>query len=234
MIPLLSPEIEEAVVARGIPIRIQVGVLECDDAIHMLTRIAPEGTVTRFSGVDEALKSARGHRLVVMVVGARAAAGLLRALGSEALQVAVIGFAPEGSDVTPATLRSIGVMDVLRDLSEETAIPMLKRGLDYRALFTLELAHRCESRRLHRRELELLGHPPETMSDDLNTFQPPPLPVGPLSTYNLDEASEAFEKAYIDRVQQLCASAREAAIHLGVSSATLSRRTRREHEINGD
>ncbi|CAN0574892.1 unnamed protein product, partial [Laminaria digitata] len=44
----------------------------------------------------------------------------------------------------------------------------------------------------------------------------------------LDEASEAFETAYIDRVQQLCASAREAAVHLGVSSATLSRRLRRE------
>jgi transcriptional regulator of aromatic amino acid metabolism len=66
------------------------------------------------------------------------------------------------------------------------------------------------------------------MTDDLNTFQPPPLPVGPISAYNLEEASEAFERAYIDRVQHLCDSAREAAQRLDVSAATLARRLRKE------
>ena len=62
--------------------------------------------------------------------------------------------------------------------------------------------------------MDLLGYPPETMTDDLTTFQPPPLPVGPISTYNLEASSEAFERAYIDRVQLLCESAREAAKYL--------------------
>src|SRR5215510_1767839 len=112
--------------------------------------------------------------------------------------------------------------------------PPISTLFPYTTLFRSIIAHRCESKRLHQRELELLGHPPETMSDDLNTFQPPPLPVGPMSIYNLDEASEAFEKAYIDRVQHLCASAREAAVYLGVSSATLSRRLRRENMVHGE
>ncbi len=213
---------------------INVGVLGVDDAVPILNRILGSKGVHNFATVDEAVRAARTHRLLVVISNGDLAPTLLRALGSESISVGVVGYVPEASSISPATLRSFGVMEVIKDFEETTLTTILRRGLDFRALLSLELAHRCESKRLHQRELELLGHPPETMSDDLNTFQPPPLPVGPMSTYNLDEASEAFEKAYIDRVQHLCASAREAAVYLGVSSATLSRRLRRENMVHGE
>lgn len=235
MAVLLSSELEAALKTQGIPTKPHVGVIDCDAAVPLLTALAPDKNgLAVYATIEDALKGTRAHRLTVILSGAQMAQSLLRALNDDALTVGVVAYVPEGSAVSPAVLRSFGVMDVARDLSEATLLPLIRRGMDFRALLALELAHRCESKRLERRELELLGHPPETMSDDLNTFQPPPLPVGPMSTYNLDEASEAFERAYIDRVQHLCASAREAAIYLGVSSATLSRRTRRENTIHGD
>jgi hypothetical protein len=233
-VALLSNEVEHSLKAHGIPSVIHVGVLGCDDAVPVLSRIVGAKSVHTFATVDDAVRAARSHRLLTIVAGGEIAPTLLRTLGAESLSVGVIGYVPDGATMSPAMLRSFGIMEVIRDFEEANLSPILRRGLDFRALLALELAHRCESKRLHQRELELLGHPPETMSDDLNTFQPPPLPVGPLSTYNLDEASDAFEKAYIDRVQHLCASAREAAVYLGVSSATLSRRLRRENMVHGE
>jgi hypothetical protein len=235
MAVLLSTELEHALKSHGIPTKPHLGVIDCDAAVPLLNALAPEkNAISVYANVDEAVKGTRSHRLTVILCGAQTAQALLRALNDGGLTVGVIAHVPEGSSVSPAVLRSFGAMDIAKDLNEATLLPLLRRGMDFRALLALELAHRCESKRLERRELELLGHPPETMSDDLNTFQPPPLPVGPMSTYNLDEASEAFERAYIDRVQHLCASAREAAIYLGVSSATLSRRTRKENSIHGE
>lgn len=234
MVALLSTEVENALKAHGIPTHAQIGVVGCDDVVPLLSRLTSSHGLFVYGSTEEAVKGARTHRLMVLVSGADIALALLRALNTDSVSIGVVGYVPEGSSVSPAVLRSFGIMDVVRDLSEATLLPILRRGLDVRALLALELAHRCESKRLHLRELELLGHPPETMSDDLNTFQPPPLPVGPMSVYNLDEASEAFERAYIDRVQHLCASAREAAVYLGVSSATLSRRLRRENSVHGD
>lgn len=231
---LLSSEVEHSLKAHGIPSALHVGVLGCDDAVPVLSRIAGAKSVHAFATVDDAVRAARSHRLLALLAGGEIAPTLMRALGAESISAAVIGFVPDGASTSPAVLRSCGVMEVVKDFEESNLTQILKRGLDFRALLALELAHRCESKRLHQRELELLGHPPETMSDDLNTFQPPPLPVGPMSIYNLDEASEAFEKAYIDRVQHLCASAREAAVYLGVSSATLSRRLRRENMVHGE
>jgi hypothetical protein len=231
---LLTAELELALKTHGIPTQTHLGVLDCENGIPLLSAMEPSLGVSVYANSEEAVRGIRAHRLTVVLCGAAYAQQLLRALNDAGLTVGVIGYVPEGSQASPAVLRSFGIMDVVRDLNESTLLPVLRRGMDFRALLALELAHRCESKRLERRELELLGHPPETMSDDLNTFQPPPLPVGPMSVYNLDEASEAFEKAYIDRVQHLCASAREAAIYLGVSSATLSRRTRRENAVHGD
>lgn len=233
MTTLLSSELELALKSHGIPTQTHIGVLEYDAVVPLLTALVPEKGVSVYASVDEAVRGTRAHRLTVLTVGASVASPVLRALNDDNVVVGVIAHVPEGAPVSAAVLRSFGVMDVVRDPDDKALVPLLRRGMDFRALLQLELAHRCESKRLERRELELLGHPPQTMSDDLNTFQPPPMPVGPMSVYNLDEASEAFERAYIDRVQHLCASAREAAVYLGVSSATLSRRTRRENGIHG-
>lgn len=237
VVVLLSPEVESALKAHGIPTLTHVGVVGCDEAVPILTRLTPNA-LSVYGSIEEAVRGARTHRILVLVAGAETALPLLRALNADTTgssgSIGVIGYLAEAASTSPAVLRSFGTMDVFRELSEAALVPVLRRGLDVRALLALELLHRCESKRLHQRELELLGHPPETMSDDLSTFQPPPLPVGPMSTYDLEEASEAFERAYIDRVQHLCASAREAAVHLGVSSATLSRRLRRESTAHGD
>lgn len=234
MANLLSAEIDLALKSHGISSNTQIGVIDCDRVVPSLAELSSDNRVVVHASCEDAARSARGHRLTVLLVGAESATALLRAINAESVSVGVIGYVPEDSSVSPSVLRSFGIMEVVRDLAPEGLVPLFRRGLDFRALLALELAHRCESKRLHQRELELLGHPPETMSDDLNAFQPPPLPVGPMSTYNLDEASEAFEKAYIDRVQQLCASSREAAVHLGVSSATLSRRLRKENTLHGE
>lgn len=234
MVALLSSDVESALKAHGIPTHLQIGVVNCDEAVPILMRIAQPHGFSVYGSIEDAVRGARTHRLMVLVAGGDVVLPLVRALSADSISMGVIGYVPEGSTISPAVLRSFGIMEVVRELNEAALVPALRRGLDVRALLALELLHRCESKRLHLRELELLGHPPETMSDDLNTFQPPPLPVGPMSVYDLDEASEAFERAYIDRVQHLCASAREAAVYLGVSSATLSRRLRRESGVHGD
>jgi hypothetical protein len=225
---LLSAEIETVLKGHGVPVRPQVLIHGCSEVLEAVRALTGEDGANLAESASEVANGVRKHRVVAVVSSAEAAGPLVRALNSENLTAAVIALQPGGDGSSNAQLRAQGVMDVLTEISTTAIEPLLRRGLDFSALLTLELAHRCESRRLMNRELELLGQPPESMSDDLSVFQPPPLPVGPLSVYDLDEASESFETAYIDRVQQLCASAREAAVHLGVSSATLSRRLRRE------
>lgn len=230
---ILSSEIESVLKAHGIPTDPRVIALDAEAAIPVLRKLAGEQGLVVAPSPQEAVRAARTHRIACVVAGGDAAPGLLRALSSENVTISVVAIDPKGDGGSSAQLRAAGVMDVITDLAEGAVEPLVRRAVDFGALLVLELAHRCESRRLLNRELELLGQPPESMSDDLSVFQPPPLPVGPLSVYNLEEASEAFETAYIDRVQQLCASAREAAVYLGVSSATLSRRLRRESTIDG-
>lgn len=229
---LLSTEIETVLKGHGISARPQVLLHGCPELLDAVRAVTGEDLAELAETSADVAKGVRKHRVVAVLSGAEMAGPLIRALNSENLSVAVIAV-PQGSEVSGAQLRAQGVMDVLTEVAPGAIEGLLRRALDFSALMTLELAHRCESRRLLNRELELLGQPPEGMSDDLSVFQPPPLPVGPLSVYNLEEASEAFETAYIDRVQQLCASAREAAVHLGVSSATLSRRLRRENTADG-
>jgi hypothetical protein len=215
---------------QGISTDTYVGALECKDVVPILRSIAGDSMVIEFSDVDEAVRGARSIGHFVIVAGTGIAVPLLQAIGADvANTVAVIAAGPlaEGGP-TAASIRSAGATAVLTDPTEESLKRLVKRGLEYRALRALELAHRIEGLRLRRRELDLLGHPPEHMTDDLDTFQAPPLPVGPTSVYNLEQASEDFERAYIDRVQHLCASSREAALHLDVSAATLARRLRRE------
>lgn len=224
---LISSDVEAVLRLQGIETDAYVGTLDCSQIRPILQRVAAEAKFTDFKNVEEAVRAARSSHHFVFVVGVKSVMPLVAALGSDAnTVVAIIGVGPEGPSA--ATLRSAGAMAVVPEPTDEALRPLILRGLEFRALRALELAHRCESRRLLRREMDLLGHPPETMTDDLNTFQPPPLPVGPISTYNLEEASEAFERAYIDRVQHLCASAREAAQYLDVSAATLARRLRKE------
>lgn len=229
---MLSPEIESALKALGIGTSAKVLAVDCAAAHPILEQLLGEGAVIAVQGVVEAVKQAKSLRLAAVVSNPEFAAAVVRGLASENLTFGVLALAPPGDGSASAILRAAGVMDLLPDLSEVAMVAPLRRALDTSALLALELAHRCESRRLLNRELDLLGQPPESMSDDLLGVQPPPLPVGPLSTYNLEEASEAFETAYIERVQQLCASSREAALYLGVSSATLSRRTRRENTLD--
>lgn len=229
---LLTHDIETVLKGHGIPVRPHVVVHGCPDAVPVVSGLAgDEVTVTDNHG--EVVQALRASRVVAVITNAEKAGPLIRALSGENLTTGVLVIDLVGDGTSAAHLRAQGAMDVVSSLDAATLQPLLRRALDFSALLTLELAHRCESRRLLNRELELLGQPPESMSDDLSVFQPPPLPVGPLSVYNLEEASEAFETAYIDRVQQLCASAREAAVHLGVSSATLSRRLRREGAADG-
>ena len=226
---LVSPEIEAVLKKHGMAIRGHVVTLGCPEVLPALEKICGESgeEVTPAETLADAVKALRQERIATAVVGAEHAGNLIRQLNAENLSVGVLAFDNTNGADRSAQLRAAGAMDVFRS-GEGDLTSLLRRGLDFAALLQLELAHRCESRRLTNRELELLGQPPESMSDDLSVFQPPPLPVGPLSVYNLEEASEAFETAYIDRVQQLCSSAREAAVFLGVSSATLSRRQRRE------
>ncbi len=207
-----------------------VVILGCPEAVPVVEQICGEtqDEATPVDTIAEALKALRQQRIVSAVVGAEHAGSLVRQLNTENVTIGVIAYENDGNADRGAQLRAAGVMDVFYPSSEGLLKPLIRRAFDFAALLQLELLHRCESRRLNNRELELLGQPPESMSDDLSVFQPPPLPVGPLSVYNLEEASEAFETAYIDRVQQLCSSAREAAVFLGVSSATLSRRQRKE------
>lgn len=233
MVPLLSVEVEAALKQYGLPTDTHVHVLDCEVALPLLSRMVEENGLSAHRAVEDAVKAARSSRISVIVAGEDAVAAVLEGLAADNLAIGVIAHQPDGSPEASSNLRAAGAMDVCSDLTEEALLPLLNRGLDFRALLALELASRCEARRLLDRELEILGHPPESMSDDLTTFQPPPLPVGPMSVFNLEEASEGFERAYIDRVQQLCGSAREAALHLGVSSATLSRRLRRENTLDG-
>jgi hypothetical protein len=224
-------EVEAALKQYGLPTDTHVHVLDCEVVLPLVSRIVGEEGLHAHRAVADAVKAARSARISVIVAGENAVIPVLEALALENLIIGVIAYTAD--PVASSNLRAAGAMDVFTEQTEEALLPLLNRGLDFRALIALELASRCEARRLLNRELEILGHPPESMSDDLTTFQPPPLPVGPMSIFNLEEASEAFERAYIDRVQQLCGSAREAALHLGVSSATLSRRLRRETILDG-
>ena len=227
---LVSPEIESVMKKHGMAVRGHIVTFDCSDILAVVEQTCGEtgDEVTPVDSVQEAVKALRQQRIATAVIGAEHAGVVVRQLNAENLSVGVIAYDNGDNSDRGAQLRAAGAMDVLQKGNEGVLRTLLRRGLDFAALLQLELAHRCESRRLTNRELELLGQPPESMSDDLSVFQPPPLPVGPLSVYNLEEASEAFETAYIDRVQQLCSSAREAAVFLGVSSATLSRRQRRE------
>jgi hypothetical protein len=225
---LLRSEITNVLRTQGIDTSAHIGLLDAGAGTPaMLQQLSAEAEVVDFKGLDEAVRAARSGMNFVFVVGVKSVLTLIEHLGAEGGgSVPIIAVGGEGPSA--ANLRSAGAMAVVTDPTEEVLRPLVRRGLEYRALRALELAHRCEARRIRRREMDLLGHPPETMTDDLSTFQPPPLPVGPISTYNLEDASDAFERAYIDRVQHLCASAREAAQYLDVSAATLARRLRKE------
>lgn len=229
----VSQEVESVLKIHGIPTTAHAVILDCDPVVDPVEALLGKDNVTVPTSTADAIRAVRSHRIVTVITNARGASAFVRALNAENVTIGVIALDDAGGEISSAQLRAGGVMDVASAPTREVLEPLLRRGLDFSALLVLELAHRCESRRLLNRELELLGQPPESMSDDLSLFQPPPLPVGPLSVYNLEEASDAFETAYIDRVQQLCASAREAAVHLGVSSATLSRRMRKESMTDG-
>ncbi|MFO0723307.1 MAG: hypothetical protein U1E65_05970 [Myxococcota bacterium] len=224
---LFIPEIESALKLQGLSSDGFVGLLDAEFIRPLVASIVGADRVVDLKSVDAAVRAARSSANYAFVMGPKTASQVAAALGADANSI--VAMIAVGSDGSPASsLRANGVMAVLTDATEGTLKPLLLRGLEFRALRALELAHRCEARRIHRREMELVGHPPETMTDDLNTHQPPPLPVGPISAYNLEEVSEAFERAYIDRVQHLCDSAREAAQYLDVSAATLARRLRKE------
>ena len=226
--PLISPEVASVLDRHGIASEPFLQVLDCEPLLPMLEKLVGRDHFQVHPGPLEVARAVRMHRATGVIVGRRSATRLLETLARENQTVGIIVHQPEVDESAAAALRSQGVMEIASEAQPPNWPVLLRRVIDYRALLILELQHRCESKRLAERELELLGQPPESMSDDLTTHQPPPLPVGPMSIYNLEEASESFETAYIDRVQQLCASAREAAEHLGVSSATLSRRLRKE------
>jgi len=227
---LLSPEFQSVLKLQGLSTESYVGVLGCKDDLDFLRTTAHDGIFIEFSEVSEAVRAARSTKNFVIICDAVNAPVLVDAIGhdlSSTVAVIVLG-ALEDDGPSAASLRASGIMSVLNTLDSASVKSALSRGLEFRALKSLELSHRCESQRLALRELDLMGHPPENMTDDLNSVQPPPLPVGPISPYNLDESSESFERAYIERVQHLCASSREAAVYLDVSAATLARRQRKD------
>ena len=227
---LLSAEFQTVLKLQGLSTESYIGVFGCSDFLDMIRTAAADAILIEFSESSEVVMSARSTRHFVIITDSAHAPKLVDAIGSDlSSTVSIVVVGPMQADaVSGATLRACGVMSVLTEPKSETLTDVLRRGLEFRALKSLELSHRCESQRLARRELDLMGQPPENMTDDLNSVQPPPLPVGPISPYRLEESSEAFERAYIERVQHLCASSREAAIHLDVSAATLARRQRKE------
>jgi len=220
---------------QGISTDTHVGLLDIEHLRPLVVASAPGANVESLATTEAAIKASRSSANYVLLMDAKAVPSFVQALGGDPSSMVAVIAIGNGDGPSAGTLRAMGVMAVVVDPTETSLRGLIRRGMELRALRALELAHRCESRRLVRREMDLMGYPPETMTDDLNTYQPPPLPVGPISTYNLEEASESFERAYIDRVQHLCASAREAAQYLDVSAATLARRTRKEGTgaING-
>lgn len=230
-VSLLTPEIRSVLELQGLSDETRVAAFDCDaPTLEVLGRLVGEGALSPFTKPEDAARVAKTADNWVLVAPSARVPELLDAVGSDVNStIAVIALGAPGPDgPSAAMLRARGAMAVVEHPTEPALEQHLRRGFEFRALRALELLHRTEARRLRRREMDLLGHPPETMTDDLTTFQPPPLPVGPISTYNLEASSEAFERAYIDRVQLLCESAREAAKYLDVSAATLARRLRRE------
>ncbi|MEM1025081.1 MAG: hypothetical protein AAF627_05945 [Myxococcota bacterium] len=226
----LSSPVASVLEGHGVSTEPHVELFDCAELRDVLHGLVGPGCVHEHSDSGSVASAVRAHRVTVVVTHARGISELMRNLSVESAPVGLIVYDPNGHDSNSAALRAQGVMDVLTDRLPETWADVLTRAFDFRALLMLELDHRCESKRLSQRELELLGEPPESLSDDLDSFQPPPLPVGPMSVHDLESASDAFETAYIERVQHLCNSAREAAQVLGVSPATLSRRQRRDIE----
>lgn len=225
---LLSAELKDALASHGIPDEARLVTLGCPKASLFLMDLSAHSAVKIIPARDEEdlMSCCRERHVTAVLVDADLAMPLIKTLVSQQLGVGVVAFGDDIQD-KEASLRGAGALDVLDAVGPEL-LNSLHRALDYRALYLLEMAHRCEIKRLQSQELNLLGHAPETMSDDLSGNQAPPLPVGPLSLLDLDAATEAFELAYIERVQQLCSSARETASCLGISSATLSRRSRKE------
>jgi len=66
---LLSSEVEHSLKAHGIPSALHVGVLGCDDAVPVLSRIAGAKSVHAFATVDDAVRAARSHRLLALLAG---------------------------------------------------------------------------------------------------------------------------------------------------------------------
>lgn len=239
--PLLSEEMRNALAAQSIPTGVEISVFDAPDAEGLVAEATGQPPIV-VETAEAASRTQDVGRLNVLLTSPEGLSALSvhdeadgEAPKESAPRVsgAVFVYAREERPGDAARYRGQGAMDLVGPHTPlETVLGLLRRGIEFRALSLLELVHRCESRRLDAREAELIGTRPADVSDQLVTHQAPPLPVGPLSTYTLDEASEAFERAYIDRVQQLCQSAREAAVCLGVSSATLSRRLRREVELD--
>ena len=229
---LLNTEFRTVLKQQGLSTDIYVGTFQCEEYIDVIRDISAESVVINFSELNEILMAARSNRHFVIFVGSKAISDILAKAGSEIRDlVGVVVLGPvEASGISKASIRSGGAMSLLEHPDREKLIHVAQRALEFRALRALEFCHRCESQRLLRREAELLGQTPETMTDDLLSVQPPPLPVGAISPYRLEEATESFERAYIERVLHLCASSREAASFLDVSSATLARKQRRDGE----
>ncbi|MBI4817129.1 MAG: hypothetical protein HY791_12780 [Deltaproteobacteria bacterium] len=221
MVILFRDEVLDALRWQGIRTEGLVGVLGAHRALEAIQAVIP-GATHALTSVTEAVRAARSSRLVALVVELRAAEELVEALGSDAESVGIVAMGDLGA------ARPRGVLAVVEDPTWDDLFPPLRRSFELRALHTLEHAHRCEAKRISRREHELLGEPPETLSDDLELCHPPPLPVGPTSSYDLESLADAFEQAYVERVQLLSESIREAAEKLDVSSATLGRRKRRD------
>ncbi len=224
----MSSSVASVLESHGVSTELHVELFDCAEMRDVLHSLGV--TLHDHPEPSTVAAAVRAHRVTVVVTHARRATEIMRILSVDSAPVGVLVFDPDGHESNSAALRAQGVMDVLTERRAEPWADVLSRSFDFRALLMLELDHRCESKRLSQRELELLGEPPESLSDDLDSFQPPPLPVGPMSIHDLESASDAFETAYIERVQHLCSSAREAAQVLGVSPATLSRRQRRDIE----
>ena len=217
---------------QGLSTDMYVGTFRCEAYHDVIREISAESVVINFSEFTEVLMAARSNRHFVVFASAEAASEILSKAGSEVTSlvgIIVLGAVQEHG-TSKASLRSSGAMSIIEKPSRDNLIQAARCALEFRALRALEFCHRCESQRLMRREAELLGQTPEAMTDDLLSVQPPPLPVGAISPYRLEEATESFEKAYIERVLHLCASSREAASYLDVSAATLARKQRRDDE----
>ena len=134
--------------------------------MDVIRDISGESVVIEFSEFTEILMAARSNRHFVVFVGAKAISDILAKAGTEVSNLSgLIVLGPIDGDLSKASIRSGGAMSIIETPDRESLVHVARRALNLRC--GAQILPSCESQRLMRREAELLGQTPETMTDDL-------------------------------------------------------------------